>query len=172
NRMVAVTTLSTIAFTVNEVVDQFADVMTSSFGLPGGVVVPGDRDFPQRQRFPLKIEVSIESNHEFRDNHLIIDSLFEANEVKEVMVEFNKDFIQRVVSKMDWTVLSTTAAQFGVDLPSDLPQSQANDDLLKKIHHALLEIEVMSGHLVCPETGRKFPIAEGIPNMLCNEDEV
>ena len=43
NRMVAVTTLSTIAFTVNEVVDQFADVMTSSFGLPGGVVVPGDR---------------------------------------------------------------------------------------------------------------------------------
>ncbi|CAG2161975.1 unnamed protein product [Oppiella nova] len=44
NRMVAVTTLSTIAFTVNEVVDQFGDVMTSSFGMPGGVVVPGDRD--------------------------------------------------------------------------------------------------------------------------------
>lgn len=43
NRMVAVTTLSTIAFTVNEVVDQFADVMTSNFGLPGGVVSLGDR---------------------------------------------------------------------------------------------------------------------------------
>ena len=43
NRMVAVTTLSTIAFTVNEVVDQFADVMTSTFAMPGGVVSLGDR---------------------------------------------------------------------------------------------------------------------------------
>ena len=25
---------------------------------------------------------------------------------------------------------------------------------------------------VCPETGRKFPVADGIPNMLLNEDEV
>ena len=41
--MVAVTTISTIAFTVNEVVDQFADVMTGSIGLPGGVVGVGDR---------------------------------------------------------------------------------------------------------------------------------
>ncbi|XP_054160225.1 uncharacterized protein LOC128958402 [Oppia nitens] len=43
NRMVAVTTLSSLAFTVNEIVDQFADVMTSSFGFPGGVVALGDR---------------------------------------------------------------------------------------------------------------------------------
>jgi len=43
NRVVAVTTLSTIAFTVTEVIDQFGDVMTSTFGMPGGVVVPGDR---------------------------------------------------------------------------------------------------------------------------------
>jgi uncharacterized protein YbaR (Trm112 family) len=28
------------------------------------------------------------------------------------------------------------------------------------------------GNLVCPETGRRFPVAKGIPNMLLNEDEV
>ena len=40
------------------------------------------------------------------------------------------------------------------------------------MHHVLLEIEVMEGNLVCPETGRKFPITKGIPNMLLKEDEV
>ena len=27
------------------------------------------------------------------------------------------------------------------------------------------------GDLVCPETGRRFPVSDGIPNMLLNEDE-
>jgi len=39
SRVVAVATLSTIAFTVNEVIDQFGDVMTSSIGL----AMPGNR---------------------------------------------------------------------------------------------------------------------------------
>ena len=30
----------------------------------------------------------------------------------------------------------------------------------------------MEGDLVCPQTGRKFPVKNGIPNMLLNEDEV
>lgn len=30
----------------------------------------------------------------------------------------------------------------------------------------------MEGSLICPETGRKFPVSKGIPNMLLNEDEV
>lgn len=59
-----------------------------------------------------------------------------------------------------------------MELPLDLKQNNTNEDILKQIHHALLEIEVIDGHLECPETGRKFPISQGIPNMLCNEDEV
>ena len=35
-----------------------------------------------------------------------------------------------------------------------------------------LQVEILEGALVCPETGRKFPISNGIPNMLLNEDEV
>jgi len=35
-----------------------------------------------------------------------------------------------------------------------------------------LQVEVKEGFLVCPETGRQFPITNGIPNMLLNEDEV
>ena len=36
----------------------------------------------------------------------------------------------------------------------------------------LLEVEVIEGELECPESGRKFPIKKGIPDMRLNEDEV
>lgn len=48
----------------------------------------------------------------------------------------------------------------------------ADQDLLQKLHHILLEIDIIEGQLECPETGRIFPITQGIPNMLLNEDEV
>lgn len=34
------------------------------------------------------------------------------------------------------------------------------------------QVEVIKGFLICPESGRKFPIENGIPNMLLNEGEV
>ena len=40
-----------------------------------------------------------------------------------------------------------------------------------QIHHVLLEVEVVEGELECPETGKKFPISKGIPDMRLNEDE-
>ncbi|CAI9738975.1 Hypothetical predicted protein [Octopus vulgaris] len=61
--------------------------------------------------------------------------------------------------------------------PDCIPQTlvedfESNDEFLKKVHHALMEIEIEEGELICPETGRKFTIKNGIPNMLLNEDEV
>ncbi|RWS23986.1 hypothetical protein B4U80_08456 [Leptotrombidium deliense] len=94
-----------------------------------------------------------------------------AQETSEKTVEFNSDFVQKMIPKMDWNVLTTTSKELGVELPVEVP-SNPSEELLKKIHHALLEIEIIQGELICPETGRKFPIKQGIPNMLCNEDEV
>lgn len=45
-----------------------------------------------------------------------------------------------------------------------------DEDLLRKIHHALMEVHLIEGELVCPETGRKFPVRQGVPNMLLHED--
>lgn len=33
------------------------------------------------------------------------------------------------------------------------------------------QVDVEEGALICPETGRRFPIVKGIPNLLLNEDE-
>ena len=76
---------------------------------------------------------------------------------------------------MDWPEVCRAAQQLDQlgDLPTTLSQEYENDqEFLKKAHHVLLEVEVINGDLVCPETGRKFPVTDGIPNMLFNEDEV
>jgi multifunctional methyltransferase subunit TRM112 len=98
-------------------------------------------------------------------------------------VELNADFIKGLLPKIDWRAL--VAATRALDLPDLLPEEQppveeifaeGADDVegsaLRRIHHALLEIHVQQGALVCPESGRTFPIDKGIPNMMLHEDEV
>uniref|UniRef100_A0A1B6JDB0 Multifunctional methyltransferase subunit TRM112-like protein n=1 Tax=Homalodisca liturata TaxID=320908 RepID=A0A1B6JDB0_9HEMI len=98
-----------------------------------------------------------------------------AKDVKVSELDFNQEFVSRIIPKIDWNTLYGAAEGLGhaSDLPKTLVEDyENNEDFLKKVHHVLLEVEVISGELVCPETGRKFPITSGIPNMLLNEDEV
>jgi multifunctional methyltransferase subunit TRM112 len=95
-------------------------------------------------------------------------------------VELNADFIRGLLPKIDWRAL--VAATRALDLPDLLPEEQppaeeifaagVEGSALRRIHHALLEVHVQQGALVCPETGRAFPIDKGIPNMMLHEDEV
>ncbi|XP_037559090.1 multifunctional methyltransferase subunit TRM112-like protein [Dermacentor silvarum] len=98
-----------------------------------------------------------------------------ASETKVISVDFNPEFVCRMIPKLDWDALYQAAESIGCasELPKTLvPDYEHNEEFLKQVHHTLFEVEVVAGELVCPETGRKFPITDGIPNMLLNEDEV
>ncbi|CAH1119638.1 unnamed protein product [Phaedon cochleariae] len=98
-----------------------------------------------------------------------------ALDVRVSEVDFNPEFIARMIPKLDWNVLYGAAESIGQlkDLPRDIIENfESNEDFLKKVHHVLMEVDIINGDLICPETGRKFPINNGIPNMLLNEDEV
>lgn len=43
---------------------------------------------------------------------------------------------------------------------------------MRLVHKLLLDVHVREGALICPETGRRFPISDGIPNLLLHEDEI
>jgi len=59
-----------------------------------------------------------------------------------------------------------------IGLPDSVTEEMLqNEDFLKLLHHVLLEVHLEEGSLICPETGRKFSVAQGIPNLLLNEDE-
>lgn len=101
--------------------------------------------------------------------------LFQASDIKVSEMDFNPEFVSKIIPKLDWQVLYKAAESIGQsgDLPKDIVENYEKDqDFLKKAHHVLLEVDIINGELVCPETGRKFPINNGIPNMLLNEDEI
>jgi len=89
---------------------------------------------------------------------------------EEIKTDYNHEFLQKMLKKIDYKVLREAAHVCGEQLPEDVPDANNQEDL-QSIHRALFDIEIIQGTLECPESGRKFPISDGIPNMLCNEDE-
>jgi multifunctional methyltransferase subunit TRM112 len=79
-----------------------------------------------------------------------------------------------MMGRIDYPALKQGAEQMGVQGLPDTWQEQFWDDpeMVQKLHHALLEVHLEQGNLVCPETGRRFPVQQGVPNMLLHEDEV
>lgn len=98
----------------------------------------------------------------------------EAGKVMEKQVEMNVDFLRNILTKIEWKPFVEAAKALGYsELPEDVdPSLLDSQEFLANFHHALLEIHLEEGALVCPETGRKFPVSKGIPNMLLHEDEV
>lgn len=94
----------------------------------------------------------------------------------------DREMIERLLPKLDYAALKQASQQLAsiceansINLPQDLPDElpeTPDDALIANLHLILFDIHVLEGHLVCPDTGRKFPIKEGIPNMILHEDEL
>lgn len=98
----------------------------------------------------------------------------EVEKAMEKQVDFNPDFLKNMFSKVHWKALVDASRIMGyAELPEEADRSMLDsDEFLRNFHHALLELHLEEGALVCPETGRRFPVNKGIPNMLLHEDEV
>jgi multifunctional methyltransferase subunit TRM112 len=93
----------------------------------------------------------------------------------------NAELLQKLLPKLDYAAVVQAAKQLsdpcqaaGIQLP-ELPETIENDMdeiVLANLHRVLFDLHVQEGHLICPDTGRKFPIKEGIPNMILHEDEI
>jgi len=45
-------------------------------------------------------------------------------------------------------------------------------EMMAQFHKVLFDVHVLHGYLICPDTGRRFPVKDGIPNMILHEDEI
>lgn len=80
-----------------------------------------------------------------------------------------------MLRKVNWSALKSALSDLHIaenllEL-TEVPK-QPTEEFLQQLHHVLFEVHVMDGSLVCPTTGRIFPVKDGIPNMLLHEDEV
>mmetsp|Transcript_47658 Transcript_47658/g.112166 ORF Transcript_47658/g.112166 Transcript_47658/m.112166 type:complete len:128 (-) Transcript_47658:24-407(-) len=106
---------------------------------------------------------------------LVIEVSEEPESVVDKEREFNDEFLKATLAKIDWPsfVAATETLRLQPPLPASVGELNPEDDAqLKVLHHHLLEVHVEKGNLLDTETGRRFPISNGIPNMLLNQDEV
>lgn len=122
---------------------------------------------------------------------------FAEAELEEIEADYNADFLKRMIPKLEWKALVETAfsvgffqsfgkrtskaltplpflnKKLGIDtLPKELPENIEDEEFLQKLHHVILETRVKEGKMICNNCGHVFPITDGIPNMLLNEEEV
>ncbi|MES1912558.1 MAG: hypothetical protein MHM6MM_004813 [Cercozoa sp. M6MM] len=105
-----------------------------------------------------------------------------ARSVEEVEADFSADFMARFLERLKGDKLRSAVDSLvaaGVDattvaVPETLPETAtaADEPLLRRLHHVLLELDVLEGDLTCPSCARVYNIRQAIPNMLLNEDEV
>ena len=88
------------------------------------------------------------------------------------------ELITKLLPKLDYSALVFAVQQLAghveniPEIPETLPEGELDASTLEHLHHVLFNIHVIDGHLICPGTARKFPIKQGIPNMILHEDEI
>ena len=83
------------------------------------------------------------------------------------------DFVKHMLPVLDWPALVQGAAQLGIPtLPPQLTEQLAQDPaFLQALYHILMNVHLVKGMLTCPASGREFPVQDGIPNMMLEEEE-
>eukprot|EP00744_Colponema_vietnamica_P008018 GILI01011465.1.p1 GENE.GILI01011465.1~~GILI01011465.1.p1 ORF type:complete len:122 (-),score=37.17 GILI01011465.1:55-420(-) len=95
-----------------------------------------------------------------------------ATNVTSESTDFNPDLIRNVLPKLDWAALSQTVGELSLPgLPEACPAAD-DDTSLQQLHQLIIDTHVKEGELICNGCGRSYPIKNGIPNMLLNEDEL
>ncbi|KAJ1407971.1 hypothetical protein B484DRAFT_423577 [Ochromonadaceae sp. CCMP2298] len=100
--------------------------------------------------------------------------LIEIEDLEVVETECNFDFLKAILPSLDWGALVLAADAIGLQgIPETFEATLMEDeDFLKAMHNLLLDIHVVKGFLICPESGRRFPIENRIPDMMLDEKEV
>eukprot|EP01039_Chlorochromonas_danica_P011267 gene11267-12566_t len=88
--------------------------------------------------------------------------------------DFRPEFLQSILPTIDWQAVRLAADAIGLEgIPDSFNEELLGDeDFLQAMHRLLLDINVLQGTLICPESGRKFPIEGGIANLLLEESEL
>lgn len=88
--------------------------------------------------------------------------------------EYRANLVKKLAYKLDWSLFASTVTSMGQPgLPDTLEEGWLeNEENLKTLHNILFQFDIIEGKLVCPNCERIYPIKEGIPNLILDEDEI
>lgn len=88
-------------------------------------------------------------------------------ELEQVEVDFNQEFIKKMMFKLDFDAFNATVQSLGLSRNTFDLESQD----LEEIHDLLIQKVVKNGIMTCPDCNHEFPIANYIPNMLLDDEK-
>ncbi len=82
-------------------------------------------------------------------------------------------FVKGILGMLDWPTLVQGASQMGLNtLPQTLTEDMTQDpEFLRALYHVLMNVHLIKGMLTCPDTGREFPVTNGIVDFSMEEEE-
>ncbi len=93
--------------------------------------------------------------------------LLEIVDMEIIETECNLEFIKNLLPSLDWKGVGIAAKAIGLqDMPSHYDEALLKDEsFLTAMHNLLLDVHVIEGFVVCPESGRRFPVTNGLLDM-------
>ncbi len=84
----------------------------------------------------------------------------EVTEHRREETEFDAPATRKTMETVKYDALRGAARAVAIDLPEVYDGD--DEDVLRKVHVALCDVHVIEGCLVCPKSGRRFPINNGM----------
>lgn len=97
----------------------------------------------------------------------------------------DKEMLLNILPKVNYAALRAASQQVNPFCDPKLPvlpeelnlsdidvNQNLDNETMKNLHRVLFDTYLVEGWLVCPDTGRKFPVKDCIPNMILHEDEI
>jgi|Transcript_18771 multifunctional methyltransferase subunit TRM112 len=83
------------------------------------------------------------------------------------------EFVKNTLPTLNWDGLLEGAKSMGLDSlpPVVTPELAQDEGFLRALYHVLMDVHLVNGMLTCQETGREFPVTDGIVNMMLEESE-
>ena len=88
--------------------------------------------------------------------------------------DVNLEFMKGLIPGLDWEGVVLVANAVGLQgMPAKFnPALLEDQSFLKAAHDLLLNIHIKTGTLVCPESGKRFPIKDEIPCLMMEEKDL
>lgn len=98
---------------------------------------------------------------------------FDVEKNAAIRIKREVEFVKHTLPILHWESLVLAAKALGLEsLPSEVTTELAQDeDFLRALYHVLMNVHLVNGMLTCTETGREFPVTDGIVNMILEESE-
>ena len=111
-------------------------------------------------------------HHFLRNNSKDVTTGYPLNlvvhEQRVVETPFKRENTLHLLANLNWEVLLLAAESCGFNnLPAELTDEIVNEEgFCEAMHRVLFDVDIVEGELICPETGKVFPIHNGIPDMM------